>query len=73
MNNYHINVFYSTEDEGYIADIPDMECCSAFGETPEEALQEVLIAQKLWLETAKETNQEIPESKYKPLIYQVAL
>lgn len=73
MNNYHINVFYSTDDEGYIADIPDLECCSAFGETPEEALSEVLIAQKLWLDAAKDTNRGIPEPKYKPLIYQVAL
>lgn len=39
MQDYHINVFYSNDDKGYIADIPDMEACSAFGETPEEALQ----------------------------------
>ena len=37
MRDYHINIFYSEEDEGYIADIPDLECCSAFGHTPEEA------------------------------------
>ena len=46
MHNYHINIFYSKEDEGFIADIPDLECCSAFGETPEEALAEVLIAKE---------------------------
>ena len=39
MKDYHINVFYSEDDEGYIADIPDLQSCSAFGETPEEALQ----------------------------------
>jgi len=72
MNNYHINIFYSADDEGYIADIPDLECCSAFGETPEMALAEVLIAQKLWLEVAQERNMEIPKPKYKPMIYQVA-
>ena len=70
MNNYHINIFYSAEDEGFIADIPDLKFCSAFGETPEKALDEVLIAQKLWLEAAKETNRKIPEPKYKPVIYQ---
>ncbi|TXT35143.1 MAG: hypothetical protein FD138_1495 [Planctomycetota bacterium] len=37
MKDYHINVFYSEEDEGYIADIPDLEFCSAFGDTPETA------------------------------------
>jgi predicted RNase H-like HicB family nuclease len=38
MKDYHINIFYSEEDEGYIADIPDLEACSAFGKTPAEAL-----------------------------------
>ena len=41
MKDYHINIFYSDEDEGYIADIPDLELCSAFGNTPEEALAEL--------------------------------
>ena len=35
MADYHINIFYSEEDGGYIADIPDLEYCSAFGATPE--------------------------------------
>ena len=73
MNNYHINVFFSIDDGGYIADIPDLECCSAFGDTPEKALSEVLIAQKLSLDAAKENKLEIPIPNYKPLIYQVAL
>ena len=71
MNNYHINIFYSVEDEGYVADIPDLRFCSAFGETPEKALSEVLITKKLWLEAATESNREIPEARYKPMIYQV--
>ncbi len=41
MKEYHINIFYSEEDGGYIADIPDLEACSAFGATPEDALREV--------------------------------
>jgi len=71
MNNYHINIFFSEEDGGYIADIPDLEFCSAFGETPEIALHEVLIAQKLWLESAEQLGKEIPPIRYKPLIYQM--
>lgn len=39
--DYHINIFYSEEDDGYIADIPDLEGCSAFGDSPEEALIQV--------------------------------
>ena len=45
---YHINVFYSEEDKCYIADIPDLKYCSAHGGTPDEAVREVLVAQKLW-------------------------
>jgi hypothetical protein len=36
VKDYHINIFYSDEDEGYIADIPDLKFCSAFGYTQEE-------------------------------------
>ncbi len=71
MKDYHINIFYSSEDEGYIADIPDLKYCSAFGETPEAALQEVQIAKAAWLEAAKAEGKTIPEPKYRPAIYQV--
>jgi len=72
MRDYHINIFYSEEDGGYIADIPDLEACSAFGETPEEALREVQIAKNLWLQTARAENKPIPPPKYRPVIYQAA-
>ena len=72
MKDYHINVFYSEEDEGYIADIPDLEHCSAFGSTPEEALKEVLKAKKAWLEAARAEKKPIPVPRYRPLIYKVA-
>ena len=49
MKDYHINIFYSDEDEGYIADIPDLEACSSFGSTPEEALAELEKAKEAWL------------------------
>ncbi|MBI4335012.1 MAG: type II toxin-antitoxin system HicB family antitoxin, partial [Chloroflexi bacterium] len=52
MKDYHINVFYSEEDGGYIADIPDLKFCSAFGSTPEGAVREVEIAKAAWLEAA---------------------
>ncbi len=68
---YHINIFYSEEDNGYIADTPDLKNCSAFGDTPQEALQEMLIAQRLWLEEAEQSGIPIPQPKYKPFIYQV--
>ena len=72
MRDYHINIFYSEDDEGYIADIPDLKFCSAFGETPEEALKELIIAQRLWLEEARASGNEIPKPRYRPMIYQIA-
>lgn len=71
MKDYHINIFYSEEDEGYIADIPDLKFCSAWGSTPEEAVREIMIAKAAWLETAAAEGKSIPKPKYRPIIYQV--
>ena len=72
MKDYHINVFYSDEDEGWIAHIPDLEGCSAFGDTPVDAVREVQIAKQLWLESARAHGDPIPPPRYRPAIYQVA-
>jgi len=71
MTDYHINIFNSEEDGGYVADIPDLEACSAFGHTPEEALQELERAKQAWLESAQQAGKPIPPTRYHPLIYQV--
>ncbi|MCF7810286.1 type II toxin-antitoxin system HicB family antitoxin [bacterium] len=70
MRDYFISIFYSEEDKGYIADIPDLEFCSALGNSPEEALAQLEIAKRLWLESAKEEGKPIPEPRYRPAIYQ---
>lgn len=72
MKDYHINIFYSEEDEGYIADIPDLEFCSAFGNTPEEALREVQITKAVWIEAARAEGRTVPQPRYKPITYQGA-
>lgn len=72
MSDYHINIFYSEEDQGYIADIPDLQACSAFGETPEEALREALEAKKIWLDAAKAEGKPVPSPRYRPAIYEMA-
>jgi predicted RNase H-like HicB family nuclease len=71
MKDYHINIFYSEEDEGYIADIPDLPHCAAFGNTPEEALAEVLKAKAAWMEAAAAEGKAIPPPSFKPAIYQL--
>ncbi|MDA0365042.1 MAG: type II toxin-antitoxin system HicB family antitoxin [Chloroflexi bacterium] len=70
MKDYHINLFYSDEDECYVADIPDLEYCSAFGDTPEEALKEVLIAKEGWLATARDAGKPIPTPTYRAAAYE---
>ena len=72
MKDYHINIFYSEEDEGYIADIPDLKACSAFGRTPEEALKELQIAKAAWIDAARSEGIAVPTPRYKPVIYQTA-
>jgi predicted RNase H-like HicB family nuclease len=72
MKDYHINIFYSEEDEGYIADIPDLAMCSAFGHSPTEALAEVERARQLWLEAARAEGKPIPKPRYRPAIYKLA-
>jgi predicted RNase H-like HicB family nuclease len=69
MSDYHINLFYSEEDGGYIADVPDLAACSAFGATPEQALAEVERAKEAWLAAAEEVGRPIPAPRYRPAIY----
>jgi predicted RNase H-like HicB family nuclease len=71
MRDYHINIFYSEEDGGYIADIPDLEACSAFGKTPDEALAELGVARQAWMQAAKAARKRIPPPRYRPAIYQL--
>jgi predicted RNase H-like HicB family nuclease len=54
MHKYRINIFWSEEDECFIAEVPDLKGYSAVGDTPEEALKEVRVAMKNWLEVARE-------------------
>jgi predicted RNase H-like HicB family nuclease len=65
VSDYHINVFYSEDDDGYIADIPDLKSCSAFGVTPEEAVRELQIAKAAWIESCRANNKPIPRPAYR--------
>ena len=72
MSDYHINIFFSDEDGCYVADLPDLEHCSAFGDTPEEALMEVGLAKEAWMAAATESGKPIPDPRYRPAIYQTS-
>ncbi|MGI8774520.1 MAG: type II toxin-antitoxin system HicB family antitoxin [Actinomycetota bacterium] len=66
MSDYAINIFYDEEDGDYIAIVPDLKGCSAFGDTPEEALRQVLIAKEGWLEVARKHGDPIPVPRRRP-------
>jgi predicted RNase H-like HicB family nuclease len=70
MINFPYLIFYSEDDGGYIADIHDLEACSAFGDTPDAALREVQKAKAPWLQVARAEGKPIPPPKYRPVIYQ---
>lgn len=68
--HYHVNLFWYPADDCWVADIPDLTACSAFGDTPEDALAEVQIAMDGWLATAAERGLTIPQPSYRPRIYE---
>ncbi len=65
---YAIEIFYSEEDGGYIALVPELPGCSAFGETEEQALREAKVSIALWLDTAKKEGRQIPHPHEKELL-----
>jgi predicted RNase H-like HicB family nuclease len=72
VKDYHINIFWSEEDGGYIADIPDLDACSAFGASPREALDELETARSVWIEAARAEGKPVPSPSYRPVIYETA-
>ena len=68
MTNYPMLIFWSDEDEEYIAVVPDLRGCSASGETPEEAAREARTAMRLWLEAARDNGFAIPPPTVRPVM-----
>jgi predicted RNase H-like HicB family nuclease len=66
MSDYAVSIFWSDEDDQYIAVVPDLRGCSASGDTPEEALREIQVAKELWLEVAREHGDPLPEPRWRP-------
>jgi len=60
VSDYRVHVFWSDEDDAYVADIPELEACSALGGSPEEALAELRRAKEAWLEVARQEGKPIP-------------
>ncbi len=64
MNHYAIIVFWSEEDRAWVANVPDLKSCSAFGDTPERAVAEVRTAMDAWLAAARDEGLEIPKPRF---------
>jgi len=69
MYKYEIIIYWSNEDEAFIADIPELPGCVAHGKNQEEALINAKEAIQLWIDTAKEFGDPIPEPKGDRLIF----
>jgi len=65
MYKYEVIVYWSDEDEAFIAEVPELPGCMADGMTYEEAIKNVQVIIAEWIETAKQLNREIPEPKGK--------
>ena len=69
MYKYETIIYWSNEDECFVAEVPELSGCMAHGNTDEEAIYNVKQAIDLWIETAKEFGDPIPEPKGKKLIF----
>jgi len=63
MIRYEIIIYWSQEDEAFIAEVPELAGCMADGKTYQEVLKNVEIIIQEWIETARELGRPIPEPK----------
>jgi predicted RNase H-like HicB family nuclease len=69
MNRFEIIIFWSDEDQAFIADVPELPGCMAHGDTYENALASAKEAMSLWLETAHATGRLVPKARGERLIF----
>jgi len=69
MSKYEVIIYWSEEDEAFVAEAPQLPGCAAHGPTPETALASAQEAIQLWIDTAKEFGDPIPEPKGRRLIF----
>jgi predicted RNase H-like HicB family nuclease len=69
MNKYKIIIFWSDEDQAFVADVPELPGCVAHGSTHEESVANAKAAMQLWIETAREFGDPIPEPKGRRLLF----
>lgn len=68
MIKYEVIIYWSEEDAAFVAEVPELSGCAAHGATQEEALGNAQDAIRLWIDTAKEFGDPVPEPKGRRLI-----
>lgn len=69
MNHYEIIIYWSDEDQAFLAETPELPGCMAHGNSYEEALRNVQDAMAFWLDVAREQGESIPAPKGRRLMY----
>ena len=69
IEKYEVIIFWSEEDQVFVADIPELPGCLAHGDTQEEALTQAKTAAELWIATATEFGDDIPQPKGRRLLF----
>jgi predicted RNase H-like HicB family nuclease len=69
INKYEIIIYWSDEDQSFVAEVPELPGCVAHGKTYDSALANIKDAMDLWINTAKEFNDPIPAPKGRRLAF----
>ena len=69
MHRYEIIIYWSNEDQVFIAEVPELPGCMAHGDDQESALKNIKDAMQFWIDTAQELGQTVPEPKGERLMY----
>ena len=69
MDKYEIIIYWSDEEQAFVAEFPELPRCAAHGNTHEEALVNAKTAMQLWIDTANEFGDPIPEPKGRRLVF----
>ena len=69
MDKYEVIIYWSGEDQIFIAEVPELPGCMAHGKSQADALKHAKQAMTLWIKTAREFNDPVPEPKGRRLVY----
>ena len=69
MNHYEITIFWSDEDQAFVADVPELPGCMAHGDSHEQALAQVKQTMALWIEAAQANGRAVPQARGSRLLF----